>query len=364
MRFTKFSHYSGSRPSPASLSLYPISMASSAKLISLLFFLALLSSLRAHARESKFFSKATAAATNANESTAAEVIPNKEQEALSKQGQEPSFIPDTQNGYGLYGHEPEQLPPTTAAATTTSTNNNNENYYNNGASNYNTQKQGMSDTRFLENGKYFYDMNSEKNYNPNGFQKSRGVVDYSSSNNNFYNGGANGFNTQQHGLADTQLMGGGYTAAGADAATNRYYNTQKQGMSDTRFLENGKYYYDINGEKTRAVDEYNKNNNYNYHNGGNGYNSQRQQQDFTNSDIYNAGGDHYGEPQGMSDTRFMENGKYYYDPNGESSRGVEYSNRKGYYGNNGNTYEYRNSMEGYQNQQEEFQEGEEEEYVP
>ncbi|KAE8674269.1 Protein E6 [Hibiscus syriacus] len=50
--------------------------------------------------------------------------------------------------------------------------NNNNNYYN-GNNGYNGEKQGMSDTRFLENGKYFHDIRNENNYYPNQLENSR-----------------------------------------------------------------------------------------------------------------------------------------------------------------------------------------------
>ncbi|GFZ03026.1 hypothetical protein Acr_15g0016340 [Actinidia rufa] len=201
-------------------------MAASAKHFSLLFFLALFSSLHAHARDGQFFDKVTTPAT-ANPKETVEV-PNKEP-PLSKQEQDPNFIPDTQNGYGLYGQESDQLTPTTPAnlpstasnlpyktesekayyyydkqayvtkpqgmkATPppppTNNNNNNDYYMNkgytaaaatdnyyNGVNNYNPQHQGMSDTRFLENGRYFYDIQSENNYN-NRYGSSQGVDNY------------------------------------------------------------------------------------------------------------------------------------------------------------------------------------------
>ncbi|XP_052180644.1 protein E6-like [Diospyros lotus] len=177
-------------------------MASSAKSLPLLFLLlALLSSQISHARDSQFFSKIPAATTNptAKESVV-EVNPNRQQE--------PTFIPaDTQNSYG---HESGQLSPTTtsAAATTTTTSEpytaandlpfetqfqEPYSYYNKHAyvtkpqgyvptthffnthpqnggytarttasyNNYYNSQLGMSDTRFLENGKYYYDPKSE-----------------------------------------------------------------------------------------------------------------------------------------------------------------------------------------------------------
>ncbi|XP_057538469.1 protein E6 [Amaranthus tricolor] len=83
-------------------------------------------------------------------------------------------------------------------------NNNYENYNNNNYENYNNnnnngegkfhggagyndvqEKQGMSDTRFMYNGKYFYDLEAEKknNYNPN----NNNYMSYSNNYNNNYN---------------------------------------------------------------------------------------------------------------------------------------------------------------------------------
>ncbi|XP_022762514.1 protein E6-like [Durio zibethinus] len=66
------------------------------------------------------------------------------------------------------------------------------------------------------------------------------------------------------------------------------------------------------------------------------------------------------ERQGMSDTRFVEGGKYYYDvkngnyyPNGYESSGKETTKNEGYYGNTENSNEV-NPMEEYQESQEEY----------
>ena len=61
--------------------------------------------------------------------------------------------------------------------------------YNNNAANnrFNGERQGMSDTRFLEGGKYFYDLSSEK-YNTNLHGDAyRGVNNYN--NYNYHNQG-------------------------------------------------------------------------------------------------------------------------------------------------------------------------------
>ncbi|KAJ9168802.1 hypothetical protein P3X46_020286 [Hevea brasiliensis] len=241
-------------------------MGSSPKLCSFFFLLALFF-MQTYARDSQFFSKVSPTTINSKE---AAVIPNVEEENLKKQEQEPTFMPENQNGYGLYGQESTQtqFPTTTklgnAPYTTTttyspyketytkypSTNTNyfNNNQYNNNA--YEEEQQNLGETSL-----------HERSYTPTTNQ-----------NNNYYYNGANG-----------------------------YKNEGKQGMSDTRFLENGKYYYDIKGEMSNYYPNQ-------YHNSRNNY-----------------------------DTR-------------------------GYYNNNNENF-YDNSMQSYQNQ-ENFQEAQDEQYVP
>ncbi|XVF25754.1 hypothetical protein REPUB_Repub13aG0240900 [Reevesia pubescens] len=240
-------------------------MSASPKLISILFLFAFFS-MQIHARE--FFSKIPSVNNNEKETTTIPEtreqehetfipvtnqkasLPNREEQStFGKQEQEPRFIPETQNGYGLYGHESgNQLPPSTTTKETyepyvtpvryhpdepynsipekSSNNNNNKNtyYYNkvnayeteqqnlgeamftekgwstkenqnnnnyykyNGNNGYNNgEKQGMSDTRYLENGRYYYDVKSENNYYPNQFENSRGVASRNEFNENRYN---------------------------------------------------------------------------------------------------------------------------------------------------------------------------------
>lgn len=90
-------------------------MASAAKLFSFLFFLAsLLFSQQAQARESQFFSKVPN--VNNNNNYEKETEAPKTETPVKKQEQEPAFIPETQSGY-------------------------------------------VKETRFLDNGRYYYDIN-------------------------------------------------------------------------------------------------------------------------------------------------------------------------------------------------------------
>ncbi|GMJ13079.1 hypothetical protein like AT1G03820 [Hibiscus trionum] len=180
-------------------------MASLAKPIALFLFLVLSSSVNVQARESKFFSKFIhlGAKISPLESPAvAPVLAPTPAPALA-----PTDIGTSQDPYyGLYGHGSGMFPPAEEGVTTSNTpttttstfendlfaeeladeryetgyekNNNNNGYttsnYNNNNNNYNdngyeteTERQGMSDTRFVEGGKYYYNVKKE-NYYPNG----------------------------------------------------------------------------------------------------------------------------------------------------------------------------------------------------
>ncbi|KAJ9686248.1 hypothetical protein PVL29_015245 [Vitis rotundifolia] len=315
-------------------------MASSA-VLSFLFILVLFSSPQIQGRESKFFSKVThnSSPTEAAKEPSSEFPDTPVYAPTPAPAPGPAselFQSDTLDGYGLYGRGSKEFSPTTVSenevvpeeltdesykelAETSYTNNNNrystEYYKNNG---HTTEQQGMSDTRFLENGKYSYTPNTySTNSNKNG---------YSSSYRN------NGYSTS--------------------SSNNNGYSTEKQGMSDTRFLENGKYSY--------TPDTYSTNSN------KNGYSSSYRNNGYSTSSSRNNG--YSTEKQGMSDTRFLENGKYHYDPNNENHYVDGYNTEKGstsnefYYSNTENSNEF-NSMEEYQRQQEEYQQGQEE-YVP
>ena len=256
--------------------------------LSFLFILVLFSSPQIQARESKFFSKVT----HYSSPTEAAKEPSSEYPEAPVSAPTPAPAPgpaselfqsDTLDGYGLYGRGSNEFSPATVSenevvpeeltdesykelAETSYSNNNNrystEYYKNNG---HTTEQQGMSDTRFLENGKY--------SYNPDTYSTNSNKNGYSSSYRN------NGYSTS--------------------SSHNNGYSTEKQGMSDTRFLENGKYYHDLNNEN-HYVD---------------GYNTEK----------------------GSTSNEF-------------------------YYSNTENSNEF-NSMEEYQRQQEEYQQGQEE-YVP
>uniref|UniRef100_A0A2P2IQJ6 Protein E6-like n=1 Tax=Rhizophora mucronata TaxID=61149 RepID=A0A2P2IQJ6_RHIMU len=183
-------------------------MASSPKFICLVFLLLTLFSTQIDGRESMFFNK-----VSANPTTTTTINNNNVNNANKEEDQQPSFLPETQS-YGLYGQESSELPANklgNARYTTSSyvpsykseTNGYNTNYYNNNNNRYNNnnayeeQPEKLGETSLQETG-YYGTMSNQNNY---------------------------------------------YTGA------NGYSNTGKQGMSDTRYLENGKYFYDLDNEK-------------------------------------------------------------------------------------------------------------------
>ncbi|XP_076929768.1 uncharacterized protein LOC143594318 isoform X2 [Bidens hawaiensis] len=233
-----------------------------------------------HARESQFFSKFS----NNNV---------KQTPTLNNNNQQtPDLVPQSQDTES-YGHESGQLSP---SATTTNNNNNNNN--NNNLPSY-----------------------LPKNYNPVAYttpiHSNTQDIPEEFNDPQTYNSGSELYNSQnQEEFVETN--------------GDNTYNSEKQGMKE-----------DV----------------------GNTYNSEKQEVGETkystsnNADMYN------NERQGMSDTRFLENGKYYYDLNMENVNNAnarnEY-NTQGYYGNDGKLYDNSydrynfNSNGGYQNQ-EEFQ---------
>ncbi|KAK9676870.1 hypothetical protein RND81_11G106500 [Saponaria officinalis] len=299
------------------------------------FFLLIISFLiQIHAREAKFFSKVTKTTKEKVDSISISPI------LSPSPAPAPAESEVVEHGYGLYGRDPyENIPKNTVKDTeklvfeekyvpaeelsrdsnsdslekgyskdgferneyqyTPTTENptntpivgeekyvhpTNEEFRNNNE--YVSEKQGMSDTRFLENGRYYY-------YDIG--QNNKEVV-----NNNNYNYVRNN-------------------------EGNEGYVPQKQGMSDTKYLENGKYFYDLQNEegvKEKSDVLFNDNNN---------ENEQFQE-----------------ERHGMSDTRYLNNGNYFYDVKNENENDNKaYNNgyvndNQGYSSFEGNTNKYPN----------------------
>ncbi|XP_030512793.1 protein E6-like [Rhodamnia argentea] len=266
-------------------------------------------------RERESFSKFTNANDNDDTEkarvvphTTEEALPTAQEEALKKQEdqeQEPAFLPQTQNGYGLYGHEEmfEDTPATTTATT----------------------RDRPSRTAMPDDSFYSY---------PNGD---------SESSNNYYNDRR----------SDNYFDKDAYVTGQREQARDTYLPEEQNFDGNARLQDSS--YTTATGSRATTNDRNN------YYTGGNRYGA--------------------GKQEGMSDTRFMENGKYFYDVDNEEKY---YQNRyknsrpgystQGYYGNgdrtnNVNLYEQqfdkvdRDSMGRFQDQ-EEFQESQDDEFVP
>ncbi|XP_075668160.1 uncharacterized protein LOC142638053 [Castanea sativa] len=226
-------------------------MASLAKHLSFFFLLVLFSSLQIQARESRFFSKFTHDNANYNmpvlkvSLTAEAPTPTPEPtltpapapaiEPVTAQTPEVTPEPtysESENGYGygLYGHASNQFPPTKETPTTTTTNFEDENLseeltgerYKTGYPKTNLYNYNSNPNNYNNNG-------NPNNYN-NGFSSS-----YSSNNGYTTNYNSNGY-------ANNYNTNGYYNSNG--------YQSERQGMSDTRFMENGKYYFEVQNVNT------------------------------------------------------------------------------------------------------------------
>ncbi|KAK8627247.1 hypothetical protein V6N13_134865 [Hibiscus sabdariffa] len=153
----------------------------------------------------------------------------------------------------------------------------------------------------------------------------------------------------------------GVTTSNTPTSTSNFENDL---FADERYESS--YEKNNNNNNEYTMNNYNNNNNYK----DNGYtlNNYKYNTDGYNGNYNNNG--YETERQGMSDTRFVEGGKYYYNvkrenyyPNGyEFSLSKETNKNEGYYGNTENSNEF-NSMEELENREDEYQDRQEE-YVP
>ncbi|KAE9591708.1 hypothetical protein Lal_00039146 [Lupinus albus] len=247
--------------------------------ISFLFLATLLFPLQVIARESNFFSKVAHSNNNVEETE----VP-KEEEPEKKPDEQPVFIPETENSYGLYGHESTQTPSTTNT-------------------NYEPHETEFQHTSKYPN-KYHHNYNNDDAYNSNQNEELDNTRFIGTYRNNYNNKDV--YEGNQNELSDTKYTEGEYNSVGNqhnyknhyynnNAANDNRYNDEKQGMSDTRFLEGGRYFYDVKYEKynptlyddsSRGVNTHNNmynNRGNNYYGNNNGYQNQEDfedEQDF------------------------------------------------------------------------------------
>lgn len=171
-------------------------MASFVKILSFVFLLVLFSCLQIEARDRLFFNKMSRSNNNYNAEDPKiplrdeqDAKPPPEVAALAirahkvavDQPQEPSLSDNKYPGYGLFG-SPEDTPATmdTSSNYVNGKNDNNinvDNFIYNIESDFNgnshddeIKQQGLSDTRFLENGPYVSDLNNDNKNSFNGYE--------------------------------------------------------------------------------------------------------------------------------------------------------------------------------------------------
>ncbi|CAI0468874.1 unnamed protein product [Linum tenue] len=306
-----------------------------------LFLLLALFSTAAHGRESHFFSK-VAADTNPTPTTVTISPDSKATLAAASTNngqqyqQQPSFVQENDNnGYGIYGHQtPEETTSFDQTAASTKLTSSPTNSYN---------AQTNSDETFRDD------------VNPNAF-----------------NNGQEGTASFDQTATTTRLT---------STPTNSYlpYNAQTNSDETFRNENNDEKYY--NNDRYYGQSGYNGDNNNNddeFEDEDFGETTSLQQQDNTGYKTtvakgYNYNNNNGAERQGMSDTRFMEGGKYYVDINNpnqyqqgmsSSSSSDDFSygnnnvkNQNGYFSNGNNGDEYANPMNN-RNQQQQQQEAE------
>ena len=236
------------------------------------------------ARESQFFSKVTNTNNNNNNVvTVQETQSTKKQETqvnnLNKQETQetqPTFIPN-ENGYGLYDHGTGQLPPEATTTTTTTQEslysdpnskfNNNMNKYNEKYNNNNYYEEQYNNNNNYEgqynNNNYEGQYNNNNNNNNNYYKKDSYVTEAEEEQ-------LSGSRLQQTDNYATMKGQNNYYTGGNRYSSNNGF--KQEGMSDTRFLENGKYYHDVNNEE-KYYPQYNQatkvDTTYQYQNRGN-----------------------------------------------------------------------------------------------
>ncbi|WCJ27087.1 hypothetical protein M5689_008861 [Euphorbia peplus] len=247
------------------------------------FFLLSLLSIQIYARDAQFFNKVSPNPTSTTGIFPAKptgIIPaptttTVKDDSLNnnqQQEQDPSFMQESQNAYGLYGQESNQEFPTTTklAGNTPYTPTGTPSTY----TPYNTPTQTQTQETYTNSepdNKYYnndhftdtaYGEHQQQNLGENSFQESNYVADIDNQNNNKnnYYGYNGGFGNK---------------------------NVERQGMSDTRFVENGKYFHDVN-ENNYYPNQYNQNSRNNEYDSNRVYSSSSNDEnnnayDFNNS---------------------------------------------------------------------------------
>ncbi|CAE5958731.1 unnamed protein product [Arabidopsis arenosa] len=240
-------------------------------------------STQIHARDSYFFGKFHRESTKdqnpnsfipletSEKTTVEESVPNKKE-----QEQDPTFVPESENGYGLYGHE-------------TTYNNNKEEFNNNNKNDEKVNSKTFSTPSLSETEESF------NNYDEKYPTKTESY-------------GTNGYNNEEFNNNNNK-----YDANFKEEFNNNKYD---ENYAKEEFNNNNNYKYDEN-VKEESFPENNEDNKRNV------YNSNAYGTELERETPYK-GYSHNLERQGMSDTRFMEKGSYYYDLYNDRNHGHYY----------------------------------------
>ncbi|CAH9112158.1 unnamed protein product [Cuscuta europaea] len=292
-----------------------------AKQVFIFFLIALLSScFQINARESHFFNKVSSSNAVNSEAQQATPVPQK---------QEPTFTVENENSYGLFSHEAGQLPPSATTATT-----------------FDHQQAHTTPTQISEdipNKKYL-----PKNYNTVAYITVAEDRTYEAADNsqktgdkesNFHTEDTNLLSTTEPiGRKESSMPDGtmfddkeftpataadnyqeSTTASAGGGNINNYLDNQESSVPEDKFTESD--FHNQQEEQPFPGESYSK-----YKGKGTGAN--------------------WVQQQGMSDTRFLENGKYYYDVNTEKSVRSPFENSKSFAaGSSRNQFKNNNFME-------------------
>lgn len=147
-------------------------------------------------------------------------------------------------------------------------------------------------------------------------------------------------------IDESDLLNEQLSSAENYETSNQNSNYNNNGYSNTGYTT-----VNYNKEYTNNNDGYTSKYNYNGYSGNAGYSNNGYSSNY-NTDGYE------NEKKGMSDTRYLDNGKYYYNVKNENNYPATYESErqsgtvkyKGSYGNTQSAYEF-NTMEEYENQQ-------------
>ncbi|CAL5200368.1 unnamed protein product [Lathyrus oleraceus] len=327
------------------------SLANQLSFFSLFFFLLLLSP-QIQARQNKFFSFFSHFKTTNNvndpqlpQPPSPSPAPAQEPAAAPEIGSttvpsgpapEPEFLVETGNGYGLYGIDSTQY-SSTKETPKTITDFENE-LLNEDFNDDKSYKTGYPQTNLHNNNEvYTKSYNSEEyknNYNSEDHKNNYNSEEYK-----------NNYNSEDH-----------KNNYNSEEYKNNYNSEDHKNNYNSEEYKNN---YNSEDHKNNYNSEEYKNN-YNSEDHKNNYNSEEYKNNYNNyNKNYGNGYERKGE-FGMSDTRFVENGKYHYNVNSENQN---YNNLNGYESGRGNTenegYYEKNqhpnefeTMEEYEKQQE------------